>query len=86
VVAVAYPLTIRYLNVIDDTSLNTEVHQQVISALGLQPDIVVEHVKVDGGRVTVDLTGTGTIPPVSTFEQDLAAVLGPDVTVTINRQ
>jgi len=84
-VLVAIPLTNTYLRVLDDTSLTSAVDRQVIATLGLQSGVVVDHIAVDGSRVTVDLSGEGAVPPASSFEQDLIDELGPDVTVTINR-
>lgn len=84
-VLVLIPLTNTYLGLLDSTGVTAAVHQQVVSTLGSGSGAVVTHVDVEDDKVTVDISGGTTIPSAADFENDLAAVLGPDVAVTINR-
>lgn len=84
-VVVAIPLVRTYSNVLNDSALVTAVNRQVVATLGPNTGVVVGRVIVESDGVTIDLIGSGTVPPASVFAADLVDELGPDVSVTINR-
>ena len=78
-VLVAIPVVASYRSLPDEASLRTAVYRQVVATLGTSSGLVVDKVSVQSSGVIIELSGSGTALPASSFQQDLVDELGPDV-------